>query len=157
VPVSIAAGLVTCAAGYAGARGVLGALAATLPRHRVAGTIAACAAAAALHGGLAAGELRLRADRTYHQTMQPERERVVAQWIEAHPQAPAPVRAAAVKKLEAEHGSFPFVWLLGAATALSVIAGARRARPGDAAPVGDRLLAGWAIAAVLAIAIVIAV
>ena len=97
------------------------------------------------------------ARRTYARTMAPERERVVAQWIEAHPAAPEPERVAAVKKIEAEHPTFPFVWLLGAATAVAVIAGARRARPGDAAPVGNRLLAAWAIAAVLALAIVIAV
>jgi hypothetical protein len=157
VPVAIAAGAVTCAAGYLGARGVLGALAATLPKHRIAGTIAACAAAAALHGALAVGELRIRADRTYAQTMAPERERVVEQWIEAHPTAPEPERIAAVKKIEAEHPTFPFVWLLGAATAIAVIAGARRARPMAPAPVAGRLLAAWAIAAVLAIAIVIAV
>jgi hypothetical protein len=157
VPVAIAAGAVTCAAGYLGARGVLGALAATLPKHRVAGTIAACAAAAALHGALAIGELEIRADRTYAQTMAPERERAVARWIEAHPSAPAAERAAAVTRIEAEHPSFPFAWVLGAATALSVIAGARRARPAEPAPVDSRLLAAWAIAAVLAIAIVIAV
>jgi hypothetical protein len=157
IPVAIAAGLVTCAACYLGAREVLGALAATLPRHRVAGTIGAIIAAAALHGALAIGELRVRADRTYAQTMAPERERVVAQWIEAHPNAPAPERKAAVTRLEAEHPSFPFVWVLGAATALSVIAGARRARPGTAEPIRTRLLAAWAIAAALAIAIVIIV
>ena len=157
VPVAIAAGLVTCSAGYLGAREVLGALAATLPRHRVAGTIAALAAAGALHAGLAIGELRIRADRTYAQTMAPERERVVTQWIEAHPDAPAPVREQAVKKLEAEHTTFPFVWVLAIATAAAVLAGARRAKPSEEAPVPTRLILTWAIAAALAIALVIAV
>jgi len=157
VPVAVLAGTVTCAAAYAGAREVLGALAATLPRHRAVGTIAALAAAGALHAGLAIGELRLRADRTYAQTMAPERERVVTQWIEAHPDAPAPVREAAVEKLEAEHPTFPFVWLLAIATAASALAGARRARPAEAAPVPRRLIVTWAIVAALAIALVIAV
>jgi hypothetical protein len=157
VPVAIAAGLVTCGAGYLGAREVLGALAATLPRHRVAGTVAALAAAGALHAGLAVGELKIRADRTYAQTMAPERERVVTQWIETHPDASAPVREAAVKKIEAEHTAFPFTWVLAIATALSVLAGARRAKPAEEAPVPRRLLIYWAVAAVLAIALVIAV
>jgi hypothetical protein len=157
VPVAVAAGLVTCAAAYLGAREVLGALAATLPRHRVAGTVAALAAAGALHAALAVGELRVRADRTYAQTMAPERERVVTQWIEAHPDAPAPVRAAAVHKLEAEHPTFPFVWLLAIATAAALAAGAWRAKPAEEAPIPRRLLIAWAVAAVLAIALVIAV
>ena len=89
--------------------------------------------------------------------MQPERERVVARWIGAHPQASAPERAVAVKKLEAAHPRFPFAWLLGAATALAVLAGAWRARPGAATPITNRLLFAWAVAAALAIAIVIAV
>ena len=157
VPVAIGAGLVTCAAAYAGAREVLGALAATLPRHRVAGTVTALALAGAFHGALAVGELRLRRDRTYAETMAPERERVVTQWIETHPDASEPVRVAAVKKLKAEHSTFPFVWLLAFATAAAVIAGARRAKPAEAAPVPRRLLIAWAITAVVAIAIVIAV
>jgi len=157
VPVAVAAGAMTCAAGYLGAREVFGALTATLPRRRLSGTLAALAAAGALHAGLAIGELKLRADRTYAQTMAPERERVVTQWIAAHPDAPAPVRAAAVQKLEAEHTTFPFVWLLAVATVISVIAGARRAKPANEAPVPRRLLVAWAVAAALAIALVIAV
>jgi len=157
IPVAVGAGLVTCAAGYLGAREVLGALAATLPRRRVIGTIGALAAAGALHAGLAVGELKLRADRTYAQTMAPERERVVTQWIDAHPDAPAPVREAAVKQLVAEHPTFPLPWVLAIATAASVIVGARRARSGEANPVPRRLLVQWAVAAALAIALVIAV
>lgn len=157
VPVAIVAGAVGCGAAYLGARGVFGALAATQPRHRIAGTLAACAAAAALHGGLAAGELWLRADPTYARTMAPERERVVEQWIEAHPSAPPVERTAAVARIEAAHPSFPFVWVLGAATALAVILGARRAPRGEATRIDGRLIALWAGAAVLAIAIVIAV
>ena len=57
----------------------------------------------------------------------------------------------------ARHPRFPFAWLLGAATALSVLAGAWRARPGAVASITNRLLVAWAVAAALALAIVIAV
>jgi hypothetical protein len=157
VPVAIAAGAVTCTAAYAGAREVLGALAATLPRWRIAGTITALAAAAALHAALAVGELRLRADRTYAETMAPERERAIARWDEGHPSAPAPVRAAAVHQIEDEHPTFPFVWVLAIATLVAVIAGARRAKPAEPGLVPARLLATWATAAIVAIAIVMIV
>ena len=51
--VAIAAGAITCAAAFVGARGVFGALAGTLTSHRVAGTCIAIAIAAGMHLGLA--------------------------------------------------------------------------------------------------------
>ena len=106
VPVAIGAGLVTCAAAYSrrarGPRCARGDAAATSRRGH------------ARRVRLAGGAPRRRSrsasckcarDRTYTETMQPERERVIAQswrW-EAHPQASAPERGAEVEKIEAAH------------------------------------------------------
>ena len=160
VPVAIASALVTCTAGYLGAREALGALAGT-QRRPVVGTAAAVLLAGGLHAGLAIGELQLRRDRTYAETMAPERERQitaeVVQWQAAHPQAAEPERAAAVHRIEETHPrTFPFTIVLAIATLLAVVAGARRAKPG-AGPITQRLLAAWAVAAAIAIGIVIAV
>ena len=149
VPVAIAAGVVTCAAAYEGARGVFGALIATVPRGRVVGLIVAAVLAGGLHVGLAATELAVRRDPTYIAVMQPERERLVASdlaaWtarqhergLEITPGA----RDSEQARLEAEHRTFPFAWLLGLAAAIAVIAGARRARPGDVDHISRHVLA----------------
>jgi len=161
-PVAIAAGLVTCGVAFLGAREVLGALSATVHgsrRARVIGTAIALVLAAGLHAGLTAGELALRRDPTYAETMQPERERVIAQelsqWrseqaargVEVSPDAQRVERAHLAKV----HRTFPFVWLLAIATALAALAGARRAKPGAETRISSRLLvlaAGIAIGAV---------
>ncbi|MBV8760355.1 MAG: hypothetical protein JO257_23890 [Deltaproteobacteria bacterium] len=160
VPVAIAAALVTCTAGYLGAREALGALAAT-QRRPIVGTALAVLLAAGLHAGLAVGELQLRRDRTYAETMAPERERQItaelARWQAAHPQAAEPERTAAAHSIaEAHRPTFPFTIVLAIATLVAIVAGARRAKPG-AGPITRRLLVTWAVAAAIAIAIVIAV
>lgn len=161
-PVAIVAGLVACGAGFAGAREVLGALAETLPRHRLVGTAIAVVVAGGANAALAAGELHLRHDATYTETMQPEATRVVerelARWAAAQPgPVEADARAAEQARLEREHRTFPFAWLLGAAVAASVIAGARRARPGDGRPPSRRLLAIAGATAAVATCAVIAI
>ena len=160
VPVAIAAALVTCAAAFLGAREAFGALAATQARP-ILGTALAIVLAGGLHAGLAIGELQLRRDRTYAETMAPERERViaseVAQWQAAHPAAEEPEFKAAMTRIASAHPhTFPFTVVLAIATVLAVAAGARRAKPG-AGQITQRLLATWAVAAAIAIAIVIAV
>src|SRR5207253_10087250 len=98
IPVAIGAGLITCGAGFIGAREVVGALAGTLPgspRTRVIGTVIAALLGGGFHAALTAGELAIRRDPTYAATMQPERERVVerelAQWEHDQAQQGAPV------------------------------------------------------------------
>ena len=158
-PVAIVAGAVACAAAFAGAREGLGALAATLPRHRVAGTIVAVVIAGGVHVALAAGELYVRRDATYRSVMKPESSRVVERELErwtAERGVVAPdERAVEQARLEREHRDFPFAWLLGAAVAASVIAGARRSRLGDEA-VSRRLLAiAAAVAAIATTAVIV--
>ena len=158
--VAIGAALVTCTMGFLGAREVFGALTAT-QRRPLLGTLFAVLLAGGLHAALAIGELQLRRDRTYTETMTPEREREIstelARWQAAHPQAAEPERAAASQRIEQEHPpAFPFTIVLACAAALAVAAGARRAKPG-AGPIERRLLISWAVAAAIAIAIVIAV
>ena len=160
VAVAVAAALVTCTMGFLGAREVFGALAAT-QRRPLLGTVLAVVLAGGLHAALAIGELQVRRDRTYVETMTPEREREItaelAQWQRVHPQAPEPERAAAVHTIEAAHPpTFPFTAVLAFAAAVAVGAGAKRAKPG-AGPITRRLLVAWAAAAAIAIAIVIAV
>lgn len=161
IPVALAAGAVTCGAAFLGAREVLGALAATQPRHRIAGTVTALALAGGLHAGLTFGELRVRQDRLYAGMMKPERTREVARdvmrWDREHPEAAAPERAAELQRIEAAHPpTFPFMLALALATAASVLAGAFRAKPGQGG-ITRRLLLQWAVTAVIAIAVVIAV
>jgi len=156
-PFAIAVGLATCAATFATARGVLGALAGTLRDHRVAGLVAAAMLAGGLHAGLSIGELRIRRDATYTETMASERDRriedALARWQASHPAQPPDAERA---RLEREHRTFPFAWLLGAATAAAAIAGARRARQ-SAWPLDNRLLAVWAATAALSLACVIVI
>jgi hypothetical protein len=159
-PVAIAAGALTCTAAYVGARGVFGALSATVGRRAVA-TCIAIALAGGLHVALAVTELRVRRDQTYGQVMQPERERVVARDLErwTREQGSAvtdDARALEQKKLEAEHHTFPFAWLLAIGAGVAAILGARRSKPGDGV-LPARLVAIAAGAAVLAIGAVIAI
>ena len=165
-PVAIAAGAVTCLAAFVGARTTLAALAATLPaRGRIAGTIVALVLAAGLDAGLAVGELYLRSDPTYGTIMQPEKERLVdrdlARW-EAYErqhgrEASPDERRVQQKRLEAEHRTFPFAWLLGVLAGLAGLAGARRSRSESIDHVPARLLVLAAAAAALATGIVIAI
>jgi hypothetical protein len=127
-PVAIAAGSITCAAAYFAAKQAFGAL--TSGQH-VAWTLVAMAIAAALNVALAAGELRVRRDRAYAQVMAPERERIVARELDAWQASQGsaitePAIAEQRAKLEAEHATFPFAWLLGLCTAIAAIAGALR-------------------------------
>jgi hypothetical protein len=166
VPVAIAAGIVTCGAAYLAARRVLGVLAATLPgsrRARVLGVLGAAVLAGGLHAGLAAGELAIRRDPTYAVTMQPQRERDIARELAAWQRQRA-ARGATVTederraeraRIENKHQAFPFVWLLAAATLVSVIAGAMRARKIDDERIAGRLLARAAAVAAGAICAVI--
>ncbi len=167
--VAIAAGAVTCACGFAAARAIVGPLAATLTRHRLAGLAIAALVAGGLHAGLAAGELHVRHDVTYQQVMQPERERLVerdlsrwAAYERTHGGAVTDAdRAAEQARLEREHHEFPFAWLLGACAVLAIGAGAWRSWRGASAaraePITNRLLARATICAGTAIAAVIAI
>jgi hypothetical protein len=161
VPVALAAAAVSCGAAFLGAREVLGALAATQPRHRIAATATALALAGGLHAGLTFGELHVRNDRLYTGMMKPERTREIAQevarWQAAHPEAAAAARADEVQRIEAAHPpAFPFKLVLALAIAAAVLAGAFRSKPGQGG-ITRRLLVQWAVAAAIAIAIVIAV
>jgi len=165
-PVAIAAGLVTCTAGYFGARGVFGALAETLPSTRVIGVLAAVLLAAGLHVALAAGEVHVRRDTTYVQIMQPEKDRLVerdlARWAEYQRthggDLSEQARAAQATKLEREHTTFPFKWLLAIAAGVAAIVGAARSRrTGPVAHIGARLYWIAAASAVISIGAVIAI
>lgn len=165
--VAIAAGIVTCGAAYLAAKAVLGVLAATLPgtgRARVLGVLTAAVLAGGLHAGLAAGELAIRRDATYQATMAPERERVIARELGAWQreqaargaETDAEARRAQRLRLEAKHRTFPFVWLLAAATVAAVIAGALRANKISDERISRGLLAitlGVALAAICAVVV----
>lgn len=167
VYVAIAAGLVTCTVAYLAARNVLGTLAATLrgrTKARVAGVIVAAVLAGGLHAGLAAGELWLRRDPTYTQTMQHQRDRDIAMELARWQRERAArgiaiddgARRAQQARLAAKHRTFPFVWLLAIATVASVVAGAVRARTIADEPISNRLLAtGVAVAAAAICAVIV--
>ena len=163
--VAVPAAAIVCAAAYAGARGVLGVLAKTLPERRIAGTLVAIALAGGLQLGAAVGEVQLRRDATYTQTMRPERERLIAlelaRWAELqrrHGRAPsAEERAQAEQSFADAHRTFPFAWLLGALTLAAIVAGAIRARPSAPSPVTKRLLVVTSSLACASIVAVIAI
>jgi hypothetical protein len=168
VPVAIAAGAITCAATYLAARSVLGALAATLPgsrRARTIGVIVAALLAGGLHAGLAYGELELRRDPTYRAAMMHQRDRDIAidlaTWQRARAAQGIAVNEAAHRaeraRLAGKHKTFPFVWLLAAATVGAAVAGAVRARKVDHDPIRPRLLALTLAVAVAAIGAVIGI
>jgi hypothetical protein len=158
--VAIAGGLATCAVGGLAARRLFGVLRATIPgprRRQVVATVAAVLSAAALHAGLAVGEVAVRADATYAEAMQPERERVIAQelarWTAAQAAAgrAASPRAQAIARsaLEDAHRTWPFAWVLGALLLAAVVAGAAAApRVPREALSARSLIAAGALAAV---------
>lgn len=133
--VAVPAALVACAAGYAGAKIVLGSLAATVPgsrRARFAGTVVAIVLAGGIQLGAALGEVALRRDPTYATAMRPERERVISremgQWIEAqHREGQAPSdadRARMRREVADRHATFPFAYVLGGLLLVSIGLGA---------------------------------
>lgn len=165
--VAVPAALIVCVVAYAGARAVLGPLAATVPGGRgarISGTALAVVLAGGLQLGLAVGEVKLRRDTTYASTMRPERERQIArelaQWTAErarHGAQPSPqARAQMERDLGKRHRTFPFAIVLAVLTAISIAVGAVRSRstPDDAVP--GRILAVSAAIAVGSIALVIA-
>ena len=162
-PVAMAAGAIACAAGYLGARGVIGPLRATQPSAR--GLVIAAMLAGAIHAGLAIGEVQLRRDSTYATIMQPEHERQVdrdlARWAAyeaTHGGEVTPAeRAREHARLERIHRTFPFAWVLGAAAVLAMALGALRSPRSAAAMLSTRLLVRAAASAAIAIAAVIAI
>lgn len=167
IPVAIAAGAAAVAMSYAGARAVLGVLAAMVPGGRAArigGTAAAMILAGGLQLGLAAGEVRLRRDDTYGRVMQRESDRRIERELAAWERrlrarglaAGDDERRRRARELEDEHRELPFAHVLGALTVLAIGAGARRARPGIEGPVGGRLLGVACAAAAGSVALVIA-
>ena len=166
--VAIPAALLTLAAAYAGARWVLGALAATVPggtRARIAGTVLALLVAGGVQLGLAVGEVAVRRDATYTATMRPERDRMVsrelAQWADERARAGAApsdeARAEMERELARRHATFPFAIVLAVLTVLAVGLGALRARPAPQGPISTRLFATCALIAGGSITVVIAI
>src|SRR5262245_42977080 len=152
---------------YAGARAVLGVLAAMVPGGRAArigGTAAAMVLAGGLQLGLAVGEVRLRRDETYGRIMQRESDRAVerelAEWqrrLRERGLDPSDSeRRLRERELEEQHRELPFAHVLGALTVIALVAGARRARLPACAPVGNRLLGVAGAVAVGSVALVIA-
>lgn len=168
VAVAIAAGLATCTLSYLGARAVFGSLLAALlgsRRARVVGLVVAVGLGAGAHAALTVGELRIRRDATYARTMQPERERVIArelaEWQRTQAargiEPTADARRVQEQRLAAKHRTFPFVWLLAAATLVSVVAGAWRSRRRDDERVTGALLARMIAAALASVWLVIVI
>jgi hypothetical protein len=164
-PFAIGAGLAGCAAAFAGAREVTGVLADAVPSRRVLGPIVAALLAAGVNVALAAGELHLRHDATYHETMQPEREREIevalARWqAEQRARGVAPDDAARAREAaqvqRAHPRGVPFAWLLAVALAASALAGLLKRRPGGGA-LPRRVLARAAVAAAVGLALVVAI
>ena len=161
IPVAIAAGLVTCAATFIGAREVVGTLASTVPSRRVAGTLIAFVLAGGFHAALTIGELRLRRDPTYVETMKPERERVIAQelskWERAQPTQVTPeAKRVEAAKIANAHPTFPFVWILALCTALAGFVGIVKTKRHSPTTIPDALLVRFAVLAVASVALVIA-
>jgi len=165
--VAVPAGIVACAFGYAGAKIVLGALAATVPgsrRARIAGTVVAMLLAGGIQLGAALGEVALRRDTTYTTTMRPERERVIsremAEWIQAQRREGQAVsdadRARMRREVADRHTTFPFAYVLGGLLLVSIGVGAARSRATPGGPVPGRLVAIAAAVAGGSIALVIA-
>jgi hypothetical protein len=160
IPVAIAAGLVTWAATFIGAREVVGTLASTVSR-RVAGTLVAFAIAGGFHAALTIGELRVRRDATYVETMKPERERVIAQelarWERAQPTQVSPeAKRVEAAKIANSHPTFPFVWILALCTAMAAVLGIIKTKRPAATAIPDSLLVRFAVLAVASVALVIA-
>lgn len=165
---AIPAGLVTIGAGFAAARWVMGALAATVPgtrARRIAGTVLALSIAGGLQLAAAVGEVTLRRDGTYAQVMRREPDRVAARelaaWTEAQARAGAApseaARAEMQRQLAARHAQFPFAIVLAVLTVLGVVAGAVRTRPVPPSPIASGLLARLAAVCVGSVTLVIAI
>ncbi len=159
-PFAIAVGLGACTAAFLGARWVAAAIAATLPARRVAGTIAAVILAGAVNGGLVVGELAVRRDVVYRETMAPERDRLIARelatWVAEHQPSEAE-REAQARALAEAHRTFPFALVLAIALAAAGIAGALRSGARPYAPIARRVLARAAILAIASVGAVIAI
>ncbi len=151
VAVAIAAGVVTCAATYLGARALTGPLVRTLPgtpRQRAVGFAIAALLAGGLHAALTIGELKLTRDPTYAKVMQPERDRRIAielqAWERAQAErgvAPSPDAQRAERvRLQKANETFPFVLVLVLATLAAMIAGIVRTRGGSDQRVSNQLL-----------------
>lgn len=169
--VAIPAALVTLTAAYVAARSILGTLAATIPGTRGArltGMVIALVLAGGLQLGLAVGEVRLRRDATYAQTMRPEGDRVVArelaQWTaDQARQGAAPTeeaRAEMQRRLAQRHATFPFAIVLAVLTVLAVGAGgwaSVRSQGALAATIEGSLLVRCGLVAVGSVTLVIAI
>ena len=131
-PVAFAAGAITCACGFVGARDLVGPLRAT--QASIVGLVVAVGFAGGIHAGLAVGELHVRGDTTYATIMQPEQARQVdrdlARWAAYEAARGSEVTRAGREReharLEQVHRTFPFAWWLGAGALIAVLAGARR-------------------------------
>jgi hypothetical protein len=161
VPVAIAAGLMTCTATFLGAREVVGTLASTVSR-RVVGTLVACVLAGGFHAALTIGELRVRRDPTYVETMKPERERVIAQELATWEKAqPTPVTREAKRveatKIARAHPTFPFVWILALCTALAGFFGIVKTKRPPPQAIPNGLLLRFVVLAVASVGLVIAI
>jgi hypothetical protein len=166
--VAVPAGMVACVAAFAGARIVLGPLAATIPGGRgarIGGAAVAVLLAGGLQLGAALGEVTLRRDAAYASVMKPERERVIAQelavWTAEQQRAGrVPTREARAEieaALEAKHRTLPFGYILGACTVLAILAGAARSRAAGHTTLTPRMLAVVTGVAAGSIALVVAI
>ena len=157
--VAIVAGAIAIAFTYAGARSILGVLAALVPNRKLAGIAVAAVLAGGLQAALAFGEVYVRSDATYGAIMQPERERIVAremaEWDRAHPNDPS--RAAHERELAAKHRELPFKYILVALMLAAVVAGALRARPGTQTEIPPKLVMRMTAFAAAAVVLVIAI
>jgi len=169
-PIAVVAGLVGCAAGFAGARFLFATLIATMPspdsgpgpgRRRLAAALLAIAAATAVNVALDLGELHLRPNPVYAVTMQPERDRAVARelaaWQRAQPEAGEAEREAQKRVLVAEHRDFPFLWLLGASLIVAIVVGAARSPQVPERRLAPRPVIVACLAAVISTVTVIAI
>lgn len=161
IPVAIAAGLATCTVTFLGARDVIGTLASTVSRP-VVGTLVACALAGGFHAALTIGELRLRRDPTYVETMKPERERVIAQelatWEKAQPTPVTPeAKRVEATKLARAHPTFPFVWILALSTALAAFFGIVKTKRPPPQTISNALLVRFVVLALASVGLVIAI
>jgi hypothetical protein len=165
-PAAIAGGLVTCVAAFLGARWLFQTIVATIgPTRRVAGFAIAMVVAGSVNLALDLGELAVRRDAMYSATMAAERDRAIARdyarWLDDARRHGTAIDDAArereLHQLDRDNRTFPFAWLLAAAVAASVVAGAWRSRTPSAAPVlTGRSVAIAAVVAALSIAVVIA-
>ncbi len=164
-PFAIAVGLAACGCAYLGARGVVGAIIAAMPGRGAAraGKLAlAIGVAAGVNVGLDLGELRLRRDEIYAQTMQPERDRAIAsdyaRWVATHADVSIEDRTREQARLETVHARpFPFAIVLAIAVLGALVLGGRRSPRATEAPVPIGLVVRAIAAAMAGVALVIAI